>query len=104
VPGLDPRPQGPIPTEKQRVEALVALGLPRRAGIAEIRESYIRLARELHPDATGGDEERAARFRDVSAAYELLRRYHRHLGPAGSVKRDPAEYDPLWWKLFGEKV
>ena len=80
------------------------LGLPRRARIDEIRSAYLTLARELHPDLHPGDAERAGRFQEVAAAYELLRRYHRHLRPAGPVRRDAAEYDPLWWKLFGEKV
>jgi hypothetical protein len=102
VPGLEPgdRP----PTEKQRVEALVVLGLPRRARFEEIRQAYLALARDLHPDRHPGDAARAARFQQVAAAYEILRRYHRHLRPAGPIRRDADQYDPLWWKLFGEKV
>jgi hypothetical protein len=103
VPGLGDGEERP-PSEKQRVEALAALGLPRRARIEEIRAAYLALARDLHPDRHPGDAERAARFQRVAAAYELLRRYHRHLRPAGSVERDGQRYDPLWWKLFGEKV
>ena len=95
---------GRPPSERQRVEALATLGLPRRAGIDEIRAAYLALARDLHPDRHGDDPDRAARFRPVAAAYVLLRRYHRHLRPAGAVERDARGYDPLWWKLFGEKV
>jgi len=92
------------PSEKARVEALAELGLPRRARIEEIRAAYLALARDLHPDRHSGDRERADRFRRVAAAYELLRRYHRHLRPAGPLPRDGQRHDPLWWKLFGEKV
>jgi hypothetical protein len=98
VPGVDP------PSEKARVEALVALGLPRRARLPEIRARYLDLARELHPDVKPDDPAAADRFRTIAAAYDVLRRYHRHLAPAGRIERDAKEYDPLWWKLFGEKV
>ena len=103
MPGLDAG-DGQPPSEKQRVEALAVLGLPRRARIEEIRSAYLALARELHPDRHGGDAARSARFQQVAAAYEVLRRYHRHLRPAGPVRREGGQYDPLWWKLFGEKV
>jgi hypothetical protein len=95
-----PRP----PSEKERVEALATLGLPRRARIDEIRAAYLALARDLHPDRHPNDPARAERFRGVAAAYDLLRRYHRHRRPAAPTRRDGGQYDPLWWKLFGEKV
>jgi DnaJ domain len=103
VPALSPG-DGRPPTEKERVEALAELGLPRRARIEEIRATYLALARDLHPDRHPDDSARAARFRQVAAAYELLRRYHRHLRPAGPLRRDGQRHDPLWWSLFGEKV
>ncbi|HZD81019.1 MAG TPA: molecular chaperone DnaJ [Actinomycetota bacterium] len=47
------------------------LGVGRNASQEEIRRAYRRLARELHPDVSGdpGSEER---FKEVSAAYEIL--------------------------------
>lgn len=92
------------PTEKARVEALATLGLPRRATAEQARTAYLDLARELHPDLHPDDAERLARFQQVSAAWELLRRYYRTLQPAARGARASDGYDPLWWKLFGEKV
>ncbi|HEY3109167.1 MAG TPA: DnaJ domain-containing protein [Chloroflexota bacterium] len=103
MPAIGPD-DGRPPSEKARVEALAELGLPRRARIEEIRAAYLALARDLHPDRHPGDRQRAARFRRVAAAYELLRRYHRHLRSAGPLPRDGQRHDPLWWRLFGEKV
>jgi hypothetical protein len=69
-----------------------------------VRAAYLRLARELHPDLNPDDGDKATRFQEVAAAYELLRRYFRHLRPAGRPVRDGKEHDPLWWKMFGERV
>jgi molecular chaperone DnaJ len=47
------------------------LGVSRSASDAEIKQSFRKLARELHPDvSTAPDAER--RFRDVAEAYEVL--------------------------------
>lgn len=64
------------------------LGVDPRADDDQIKKAYRRLARELHPDANGGDPEAEARFKEVSLAYEVLRdperraRYDRY-GPEG---------------------
>lgn len=47
------------------------LGLSRDATKADITKAYRRLARELHPD-TNHDPAAEARFKDLSAAYEVL--------------------------------
>ena len=48
------------------------LGVPRDAPVDEIKKVYRRLARETHPDLNPGDAKAEARFKDVSAAYEVL--------------------------------
>jgi molecular chaperone DnaJ len=63
------------------------LGVRPDAGDDEIKRAYRRRARELHPDANGGDPGAEAKFKEVSFAYEVLRdperraRYDR-FGPA----------------------
>src|SRR2546421_999648 len=49
------------------------LGVAPSATEDEIKRAYRRLARELHPDANGGDPEAEDRFKEVTAAYETLR-------------------------------
>jgi molecular chaperone DnaJ len=49
------------------------LGVSRNATDEELRRAYRRLARNLHPDANGGDPESEARFKEVTLAYETLR-------------------------------
>jgi curved DNA-binding protein len=48
------------------------LGVARDAPIEEIKKVYRRLARETHPDLNPGDAKAEARFKDVSAAYDVL--------------------------------
>ncbi|MDA8038729.1 MAG: molecular chaperone DnaJ [Actinomycetota bacterium] len=49
------------------------LGVNRNASEDDLKRAYRRLARELHPDANGGDEASEARFKEVTLAYETLR-------------------------------
>lgn len=65
------------------------LGVASNASEKDITKAYRKLAREHHPDAAGGDEDR---FKEISAAYDVIgneerrREYDeaRRLGPAGA--------------------
>ncbi len=48
------------------------LGVKRDATQDEIRSAYRKLARKLHPDLNPGDARAEARFKEISAAYDLL--------------------------------
>ena len=70
------------------------LGLDRNATDADIRRTFRRLAKELHPDVGPGDKASLERFKKVSSAYELLsdpekrRRYDRgEIDGAGEPRR-----------------
>ena len=58
------------------------LGLERDADLDAIKRAYRTLAKELHPDVNAGDEQAADRFKEITAAYNML---------ADNRKR--AEYD-----------
>jgi len=49
------------------------LGVSVLADVEQIRSAYRALARSLHPDANPDDATAAARFAEVTEAYELLR-------------------------------
>jgi molecular chaperone DnaJ len=71
------------------------LGVSRTATQDEIKRSFRRLARELHPDTGHGDPEAEARFKQVAHAYEVLsdpdkRRRYDTYGPEGANGSSPA--------------
>jgi len=49
------------------------LGVKRSATDKEIREAFKKLARKFHPDLHPGDKEAEGRFKDISAANDLLK-------------------------------
>ena len=48
------------------------LGVPKNASAAEIKKAYRKLAQQHHPDANRGDAKAEERFKEVSAAYDVL--------------------------------
>lgn len=48
------------------------LGVARGASPDEVKRAYRELARENHPDSTGGDRLKEERFKRVSQAYEVI--------------------------------
>jgi len=48
------------------------LGVDRKASADQIKKAYRRLAKQYHPDSTGGDKAKETRFKEISNAYDVL--------------------------------
>src|ERR671911_2419901 len=48
------------------------LGVPPSASEKDVSRAYRKLAKQYHPDANSGDAAAEERFKDVSAAYDVL--------------------------------
>jgi molecular chaperone DnaJ len=48
------------------------LGVPEIADAETIKKAYRRLAKQNHPDATGGDKKKTERFKEINDAYGVL--------------------------------
>jgi molecular chaperone DnaJ len=48
------------------------LGVPKNASAAEIKKAYRKLAQKHHPDANAGNPQAEERFKEVSAAHDVL--------------------------------
>ncbi len=58
------------------------LGVPKTASAAEIKAAFRKQAKQCHPDTHPGDAKKAAKFREISTAHEVL-----------SDKEKRAQYD-----------
>jgi DnaJ-class molecular chaperone len=68
------------------------LGVDRSATDKDIKDAFKKLARKFHPDLHPGDEEAEARFKDISAANDLLRdKEKRRRFDAGEIDATGAE-------------
>jgi molecular chaperone DnaJ len=54
------------------VDYYKALGVPERASADEIKKAYRKLAKQYHPDSTGGDKAKESRFKVIQGAYDVL--------------------------------
>src|SRR6058998_2465713 len=48
------------------------LGVPKNASAADVKKAYRKLAQKFHPDANAGNKEAEERFKEISAAYDIL--------------------------------
>src|SRR3954447_13132370 len=48
------------------------LGVGKNASDEEIKKAYRKLARKYHPDTNPGDKQAEERFKEISAAYDVL--------------------------------
>jgi DnaJ-class molecular chaperone len=68
------------------------LGVARSATEKEIKDAFKKLARKFHPDLHPGDKEAEAKFKDLSAANDLLRdKEKRRRFDAGEIDASGAE-------------
>jgi len=80
------------------------LGVTRSTPADEVREAYIRLAKDLHPDRQmeiGVDDraEAEARFKEVQSAWYILgdAARRREFDEHGTLAAPPAAWSPLMW-------
>ena len=59
---------------RDEMRALDALELESDADFKAVKAAHRRLVKETHPDANPGDEEAAKRFKQVQAAYDVLKK------------------------------
>ena len=80
------------------------LGVARSASDDEIRKAYRKLARKHHPDVNPGNKEAEDRFKEISAAYEVLSTPEKrklydefgHVGLRGGFDPDKAREYRRW--------
>jgi curved DNA-binding protein CbpA len=66
------------------------LNLSRQASLSEIKQSFRRLARQYHPDLHPNDVQAAARFKQLSAAYDILSDRQQRQDYDASLAAEPA--------------
>lgn len=67
-----PPPRPPRATLAAAESFYAVLGVDRGAPQGDIKKAYRRLARQLHPDVSPGDDAAAERFKQVTQAYDVL--------------------------------
>ena len=76
------------------VDFYKALGVSKEASADEIKKAYRKLAKQYHPDTTGGDKAKESRFKDISNAYDVLgdakkRKLYDEIRAGGGMRSGP---------------
>jgi DnaJ-class molecular chaperone len=82
-----------------------ALGVTRKSSDAEIKKAYRDLAKKYHPDRNAGDKAKEERFKDISAAYQILsdpgkRSQFDHAANGGGIPTG-ANLSEIFAQMFG---
>ena len=78
------------------------LGIDRGADLDAIKRAYRGLAKQLHPDVNAGDEEAADRFKEITAAYNILADNRKRAEYDGNrMGRDENNSGPKPWEENG---
>lgn len=82
-----------------------ALGVTRKSSDAEIKKAYRDLAKKYHPDRNAGDKAKEERFKDISAAYQILsdsqkRAQFDHAASGGGIPTG-ANLSEIFAQMFG---
>jgi molecular chaperone DnaJ len=89
------------------------LGVDKKASPDEIKKAYRKLARKYHPDTNPGDKQAEERFKEISAAYDVLgdpdkRKQYDRGGlfagagrPGGPTGFDTGSFSDILSNLFG---
>lgn len=84
-----------VSAEQKAKDPYEVLGVKKTATDAEIKKAYRGLAKKLHPDLNPNDETLEARFKTVTAAYDILRDAEkRRRYDAGEIDATGAETPP----------
>jgi molecular chaperone DnaJ len=87
------------------------LGVTRQASQTEIKKAYRKMAKQYHPDVNQDDEGAEAKFKEISAAYEILKdkekraAYDRHGMAAfqnGGRGQDFGGFSDIFEEIFGD--
>lgn len=64
------------------------IGVAENASADDIKKAYRKLAKKYHPDATGGDKSKEAKFKEITEAYEVLSDSKKR-GEYDAMRRNP---------------
>lgn len=84
------------------------IGVKKDATQDEIRKAYLSLAKQLHPDKTGGDKESESKLKEINAAYDVLKdknkraTYDQSLNPK-AFHPGSSGFGPMMHDLFVKK-